>query len=67
METIDVRTPRKYVGSPRRAAVKLGAAAARQRGVPPGTRIRVRLRRPVEVAEGRGVALVPYFAETVYT
>lgn len=41
--------------------------AVRCSSLPPGTRVRVRLRRPVEVAQGRGVAFVPYFAETVYT
>lgn len=43
------------------------SVAAEKAALPPGTRVRVRLRRPVEVAGGRGVAFVPYFAETVYT
>lgn len=66
MKMVDVRTSGKLTGSPRRDAVNVGAKAAR-RYLGSGTRVRVRLLEPIEVAEGRGVALVPYFAETVYT
>lgn len=67
LEVITIGT--KFRGRARSEAVDAGIDAARHRGrdLPPGTRVRVRLRRPVEVAGGRGVAFVPYFAETVYT
>lgn len=70
MRTIDVITlGTKCRGAARTKAVDLGVDGARRQGreLPAGTRVRVRLRRPVEVAGGRGVAFVPYFAETVYT
>lgn len=40
--------------------------AVRRASVQHGERVHVTLRGSVEVCEGRGVAFVPYFEETVY-